>query len=82
MTLSQSRLRPSRRSIVKGAAWAVPVVVAATAAPAAAQSACTPSTVFNSLPVGQCVTKPHLRPVHGDGHPDLRVLGAAIEQAG
>jgi hypothetical protein len=56
MTLSQSRLRPSRRSIVKGAAWAVPVVVAATAAPAAAQSACTPSTVFNSLPVGQCVT--------------------------
>lgn len=49
-------LRPTRRTVVKGAAWAVPVVVAATAAPAAAQSACTPSTVFNSLPVGQCVT--------------------------
>jgi hypothetical protein len=33
-------LRPARRSVVKGAAWAVPAVMVASAAPASAQSPC------------------------------------------
>ncbi len=33
-------LRPARRSVVKGAAWAVPAVMVASAAPASAASPC------------------------------------------
>lgn len=38
MTINTSGRRPARRSVVKGAAWAVPAVVVASAAPAMALS--------------------------------------------
>lgn len=38
MTTSQTRPEPSRRTIVKGAAWAAPVIAVAAATPAAAAS--------------------------------------------
>lgn len=39
--------RPSRRTVVRGAAWAVPTVAVATAAPAFAASSCTTSACPN-----------------------------------
>ena len=41
---------PSRRSIAKGAAWAVPAVSVAAAAPSLAASACDPVTVTPNCP--------------------------------
>jgi hypothetical protein len=49
----RARPRPSRRAVVRGAAWSVPVVAAATAAPAFAASTCSPVTFdFNGYPAG------------------------------
>lgn len=42
----------SRRTLVKGAAWAVPVIALAAPTPAMAASVCTPSTNFDGLAVG------------------------------
>ena len=42
----------SRRTLVKGAAWAVPVIAFAGPVPAFAASPCTPSTNFDGLQVG------------------------------
>ena len=42
----------SRRTLVKGAAWAVPVIAFAAPVPAMAASVCTPSTNFDGLAVG------------------------------
>lgn len=42
----------SRRTLVKGAAWAVPVIAFAGPVPAFAASPCTPSTNFDGLAVG------------------------------
>lgn len=45
----------SRRTLMKGAAWAVPVIALAAPVPAFAASRCTPTTALDSLAVG---TKP------------------------
>lgn len=42
----------SRRTLVKGAAWAVPAIAIAAPAPAFAASGCTPTTSFDDLRVG------------------------------
>lgn len=42
----------SRRTIVKGAAWAVPVIAVAAPIPSVAASPCTPTTNFDNLQVG------------------------------
>ncbi|MCI1748710.1 MAG: hypothetical protein LKI24_11870 [Acidipropionibacterium sp.] len=50
---SQKQSGISRRTIVKGAAWAAPAVAMAASAPlAAASDACTPTTSFDGLTVG------------------------------
>lgn len=49
---SQATKTVSRRSLVKGAAWAVPVIAFAAPVPAMAASPCTPSTNFDGLAVG------------------------------
>jgi len=46
MTDTTHTARPSRRTVAKGAAWAVPAVVALGAAPKAAASPCVPSFTF------------------------------------
>lgn len=55
MTQTQKR-DISRRTVVKGAAWAAPVVAMASAAPAFAASACTPTVSFDDLKVGSSPT--------------------------
>jgi len=44
--IPKQQVYPTRRSVVRGAAWAAPVVLAATSAPAVAASTCTTQT-FN-----------------------------------
>lgn len=46
----------SRRTVMKGAAWSAPLLVAAVAAPAYAASQCTPEASFDSLQVGSSPT--------------------------
>lgn len=46
----------SRRTLVKGAAWAVPVIALAAPVPAFAASRCSPSTNFDGLAVGTSPT--------------------------
>lgn len=47
MTTSSKRRDPSRRTIVKGAAWAAPVIAVATATPAAAASEDSPNDLYD-----------------------------------
>lgn len=56
MTELSQKQRVSRRTVVKGAAWAAPVVAMASAAPAFAASACTPTVSFDDLTVGTSPT--------------------------
>lgn len=65
---------PSRRSIAKGAAWAVPAVTVAAAAPALAASptdACAPGTlqvsVVNCQPLGLFTEPPYFQ-IHNPGN--------------
>lgn len=44
MTATVTEVRPTRRSVTRAAAWSVPVIAAATAAPAYAASPCDPRT--------------------------------------
>ena len=50
----------SRRTLVKAAAWTVPVIAFAAPVPAMAASPCTPSTNFDGLEVGSRPTEHHL----------------------
>jgi len=52
---TQTTKEVSRRTLVKGAAWAVPVIAFAAPAPAMAASPCTPSTNFDGLTPGNTV---------------------------
>ncbi|MGO2748633.1 MAG: hypothetical protein ACTIA6_01115 [Pseudoclavibacter sp.] len=54
-TLVKSDAGSTRRTILRGAAWTVPVIALATAAPAQAASRCVNKTNFNALTTG---TKP------------------------
>jgi len=56
MTELSQKQRVSRRTVVKGAAWAAPVVAMASAAPAFAASPCTPTVSFDDLTVGTSPT--------------------------
>lgn len=83
-TESGSRLTPSRRTIVKGAAWAVPAVAVAAAAPAMAASViCTGSFCLTSdfckLP-GESTdcSKGYKAPAKIQGQPYERILVATV----
>ena len=52
---TQTTKEVSRRTLVKGAAWAVPVIAFAAPVPAMAASPCTPSTNFDGLTPGNTV---------------------------
>ena len=47
MSLKQTPLQPNRRTLVKGAAWAAPAVIASTTVPAYAASRCITTTRFS-----------------------------------
>ena len=49
---TQTTKEVSRRTLVKGAAWAVPVIAFAAPAPAMAASPCTPTTTYDTLQIG------------------------------
>jgi hypothetical protein len=53
---SQPTTEVSRRTLVKGVAWAVPVIAFAAPLPAAAASPCTPTTTYDTLQVGSSPT--------------------------
>lgn len=49
MSLKQMPLQPNRRTLVKGAAWAAPAVIASTTVPVYAASRCITTTRFSGL---------------------------------
>lgn len=66
-TNTRETVRPSRRTVVRGAAWSVPVVSMAATAPAFAASACIPRSADWRLDWGTtdwAVSKPSLDGVH------------------
>lgn len=64
LTPTEERRGVDRRTLVKGAAWAVPVVLVAAPVPAMAASRCTPTTNIDGLQIG---SRPTSIPFYGPG---------------